>query len=134
MTVFVVDDDVSVRKSTGRLLMSAGYDVIICESATTFLALTNRPRPSCLLTDLRMPGTTGLDLQETLRRTGRELPIIVSSGQADAATVARVRAAGAVRFLAKPFDADDLLGAVAEAIRRDQDSISEYHRPKQEQP
>jgi FixJ family two-component response regulator len=134
MTVFVVDDDVSVRKSTGRLLMSAGYDVIICESATAFLSLTNRPRPSCLLTDLRMPGTTGLDLQETLRRTGRELPIIVSSGQADAATVARVRAAGAVRFLAKPFDADDLLGAVAEAIRRDQDSISEYHRPKQEQP
>jgi FixJ family two-component response regulator len=123
MTVFVVDDDLSVRKSTGRLLMSAGYDVIICESATEFLSLTNRPRPSCLLTDLRMPGKTGLDLQETLRRTGRELPIIVSSGQADAATVARVRAAGAVRFLAKPFDADDLLGAVAEAIRRDQESI-----------
>ena len=122
MTVFVVDDDVSVRKSTGRLLMSAGYDVIICESAAQFLSLTDRPRPSCLLTDLRMPGKTGLDLQETLRRTGRELPIIVSSGQTDAATVARVRAAGAVRFLAKPFDADDLLGAVAEAIRSDRDS------------
>ena len=123
MTVFVVDDDVSVRKSTGRLLMSAGYDVIVCESAAEFLALTDRPRPSCLLTDLRMPGKTGFDLQDALRRSGRELPIIVSSGQADAATVARVRAAGAIRFLAKPFAASDLLGAVAEAIRRDQDSM-----------
>jgi FixJ family two-component response regulator len=125
MTVFVVDDDMSVRKSTGRLLMSAGYDVVICESAAEFLSLTDRPRPSCLLTDFRMPGKTGLDLQDALRRSGRELPIIVSSGQADAATVARVRAAGAVRFLAKPFDADDLLEAVAEAIRRDQESIPE---------
>ena len=54
MTVFVVDDDVSVRKSTGRLLMSAGYDVVICASAAEFLSLPDRPRPSCLLTDLRM--------------------------------------------------------------------------------
>ena len=123
MTVFVVDDDVSVRKSTGRLLMSAGYDVVICASAAEFLSLTDRPRPSCLLTDLRMPDKTGFDLQDALRRSGRELPIIVSSGQADAATVARVRAAGAVHFLAKPFDASDLLGAVAEAIRRDQESM-----------
>jgi two-component system, LuxR family, response regulator FixJ len=123
MTVFVVDDDVSVRKSTGRLLMSAGYDVVICASAAEFLSLTDRPRPSCLLTDLRMPDKTGFDLQDALRRSGRELPIIVSSGQADAATVARVRAAGAVHFLAKPFAASDLLGAVAEAIRRDQASM-----------
>jgi two-component system, LuxR family, response regulator FixJ len=124
MTVFVVDDDLSVRKSTGRLLMSAGYDVVICASAAEFLSLTDRPRPSCLLTDLRMPDKTGFDLQDALRRSGRELPIIVSSGQADAATVARVRAAGAVRFLAKPFDASDLLGAVAEAIRQDQDAMT----------
>jgi len=125
MTVFVIDDDASVRKSIGRLLMSAGYQVVVCESAAEFLSLPDRPRPSCLLTDLRMPGKTGLDLQEALRRTGREIPIIVSSGQADAATVARVRAAGAIGFLVKPFDADDLFGAVAEAIRRDQDSNHE---------
>jgi FixJ family two-component response regulator len=123
MTVFVVDDDVSVRNSLRRLLTSEGYDVVVCGSAAEFLALPARPRPSCLVTDLRMPGTTGLDLQEMLRRSGRELPIIVSSGQADAATAARVRAAGAVRFLVKPFDVMDLFAAVTEALRRDQKAM-----------
>ena len=123
MTVFVVDDDLSVRQSLRRLLSSEGYDVVVCGSAAEFLALPERPRPSCLVTDLRMPGTTGLDLQDALRRSGRELPIIVSSGQADAATAARVRAAGAVRFLVKPFDVLDLFAAVDEALRRDQATI-----------
>jgi FixJ family two-component response regulator len=125
MTVFVVDDDVSVRRSMRRLLTSVGYDVVVCGSAAEFLSLPNRPRPSCLVTDLRMPGKTGLDLQEALRRSGRELPLIVSSGQADSATAARVRAAGALRFLVKPFDVRDLLGAVSEALRLDQDAIPE---------
>ena len=78
-----------------------------------------------VVTDLRMPGTTGLDLQDALRRSGRELPVIVSSGQADAATAARVRAAGAVRFLVKPFDVLDLFTAVDEALRRDQATMAE---------
>ncbi|HEX7778355.1 MAG TPA: response regulator [Vicinamibacterales bacterium] len=125
MTVFVVDDDLSVRQSLRRLLSSEGYDVVLCGSAAEFLAVTERPRPSCLVTDLRMPGTTGLDLQDALRRSGRELPIIVSSGQADAATVARVRAAGAVRFLVKPFDVLDLFAAIEEALRRDQEMMRE---------
>ena len=125
MTVFVVDDDVSVSQSMRRLLTSVGYDVVVCGSAAEFLSLPNRPRPSCLVTDLRMPGKTGLDLQDALRRSGRELPLIVSSGQADAATAARVRAAGALRFLVKPFDVRDLLAAVSEALRLDQDAIPE---------
>lgn len=125
MTVFVVDDDASVRQSMRRLLTSVGYDVVVCGSAAEFLSLPNRPRPSCLVTDLRMPGKTGLDLQEALRRSGRELPLIVSSGQADAATAARVRAAGALRFLVKPFDVRDLLTAVSEALRLDRDAIPE---------
>ncbi len=125
MTVFVVDDDASVRQSMRRLLTSVGYDVVVCGSAAEFLSLPERPRPSCLVTDLRMPGKTGLDLQEALRRSGRELPLIVSSGQADAATAARVRAAGALRFLVKPFDVRDLLAAVSEALRLDQDAIPE---------
>jgi two-component system, LuxR family, response regulator FixJ len=125
MTVFVVDDDASVRQSMRRLLTSVGYDVVVCGSAAEFLSLPNRPRPSCLVTDLRMPGKTGLDLQDALRRSGRELPLIVSSGQADAATAARVRAAGALRFLVKPFDVRDLLAAVSEALRLDQDAIPE---------
>ena len=125
MTVFVVDDDASVRQSMRRLLTSVGYDVVVCGSAAEFLSLPKRPRPSCLVTDLRMPGKTGLDLQEALRRSGRELPLIVSSGQADAATAARVRAAGALRFLVKPFDVRDLLAAVSEALRLDQNAIPE---------
>lgn len=125
MTVFVVDDDASVRQSMRRLLTSVGYDVVVCGSAAEFLSLPNRPRPSCLVTDLRMPGKTGLDLQDALRRSGRELPLIVSSGQADAATAARVRAAGALRFLVKPFDVRDLFAAVSEALRLDQDAIPE---------
>ena len=125
MTVFVVDDDASVRQSMRRLLTSVGYDVVVCGSAAEFLSLPNRPRPSCLVTDLRMPGKTGLDLQDALRRSGRELPLIVSSGQADAATAARVRAAGALRFLVKPFDVRDLLAAVSEALRLDQAAIPE---------
>ena len=125
MTVFVVDDDASVRTRLRRLLASVGYDVVVCGSAAEFLSLPDRPRPSCLVTDLRMPGKTGLDLQEALRRSGRELPLIVSSGQADAATAARVRAAGAMRFLVKPFDVRDLLAAVSEALRLDQDAIPE---------
>ena len=125
MTVFVVDDDASVRQSMRRLLTSVGYDVVVFESAAEFLSLPDRPRPSCLVTDLRMPGKTGLDLQEALRRNGRELPMIVSSGQADAATAARVRAAGALRFLVKPFDVSDLLAAVSEALRLDQEAIPE---------
>ena len=125
MTVFVVDDDASVRQSMRRLLTSVGYDVVVCGSAAEFLSLPNRPRPSCLVTDLRMPGKTGLDLQDALRRSGRDLPLIVSSGQADAATAARVRAAGALRFLVKPFDVRDLLAAVSEALRLDQDAIPE---------
>ena len=125
MTVFVVDDDASVRQSIRRLLTEEGYDVVVCGSAAEFLSLPNRPRPSCLVTDLRMPGKTGLDLQDALRRSGRELPLIVSSGQADAATAARVRAAGALRFLVKPFDVRDLLAAVSEALRLDQDAIPE---------
>jgi len=125
MTVFVVDDDASVRQSMRRLLTSVGYDVVVCGSAAEFLSLPERPRPSCLVTDLRMPGKTGLDLQDALRRSGRELPLIVSSGQADAATAARVRAAGALRFLVKPFDVRDLLAAVSEALRLDQNAIPE---------
>ena len=125
MTVFVVDDDASVRQSMRRLLTSVGYDVVVCGSAAEFLSLPKRPRPSCLVTDLRMPDKTGLDLQEALRRSGRELPLIVSSGQADAATAARVRAAGALRFLVKPFDVRDLLAAVSEALRLDQNAIPE---------
>jgi FixJ family two-component response regulator len=118
-TVFVIDDDLSVRRSLQRLLVSAGYDVVLCGSAQEFLGMGDVVRPACLLTDVRMPGMTGLDLLELLRSSGRSLPMILSTGHADPATAARARAGGAVRFLSKPFDVDELLEAVQQAIEVD---------------
>lgn len=123
-TVVVIDDDLSVRRSLDRLLDSAGYTVVACSSAHEFLALEDLERPACLVTDVRMPGMTGLDLLETIRVRGRDLPMILSSGDGDAATSAQARAGGAVRFLLKPFDSDELLAAVREAIERDRASLA----------
>jgi two-component system response regulator FixJ len=123
-TVVVIDDDFSVRRSLDRLLESAGYSVVACSSAYEFLALANLERPACLVTDVRMPGMTGLDLLETIRVRGRDLPMILSSGDGDAATSAQAHAGGAVRFLLKPFDSDEFLAAVHEAIERDRASLA----------
>jgi two-component system response regulator FixJ len=118
-TVIVVDDDLSVRRSLARLLASAGYEVIICSSAEEFLAMRTVPRPACLVTDVRMPGMTGFDLLDVLRARQSSLPIILLSGDADASALANARAAGAVRFLLKPFASEHLLGALSEALARD---------------
>ena len=123
-TVVIIDDDFSVRRSLDRLLVSAGYTVVACASAHEFLALPNLTRPACLVTDVRMPGMTGLDLLETLRARGGDLPMILSSGDDDAATLAQARAGGAVRFLLKPFDTDEFLAAVQEAIERGRASLA----------
>ena len=123
VTVVVIDDDVSVRRSLRRLLASAGYEVITCSSAEEFLGLSSVPRPACLVTDVRMPGMTGLDLLDVLRTRGPSLPIILVSGDGDAAASAHARAAGAVRFLLKPFPSEDLLGALTEALDRDRAAL-----------
>src|SRR5262249_34693931 len=117
-TIFIVDDDVSVRRSLARLLTSAGYDVVSCATAEQFLAL-DIARPAGLVTDARMRSMTGLDVLEALRSSGRDLPIILSSGDADAATAAQASARGAFRFVSKPFDPNELLEALEAAIERD---------------
>jgi two-component system response regulator FixJ len=122
VTIVVIDDDLSVRRSLARLLASAGYEVIMCSSAEEFLAMPSVPRPACLVTDVRMPGMTGLDLLDVLRTRRPSLPIILLSGDADAS--AHARAAGAVRFLLKPFASEDLLGALAEALDRDREQLA----------
>jgi FixJ family two-component response regulator len=124
VTVVVIDDDLSVRRSLTRLLASAGYGVIACSSAEEFLAMSSVPRPACLVTDVRMPGMTGLDLLDVLNRRGPSLPIILISGDADPSAPAHARAAGAVRFLLKPFASEDLLGALAEALDRDRAALA----------
>lgn len=119
----VIDDDLSVRRALARLLASAGYEVITCASAEEFLAMPSVPRPMCLVTDVRMPGMTGLDLLDVLRTREPSLPVILLSGDADADVAAYAHAAGAVRFLLKPFASEDLLGALTEALDRDRTAL-----------
>jgi FixJ family two-component response regulator len=117
--VCVIDDDPSVQRSTRRLLQAAGYRVLLFSCAEDFLALTVLPRPVCLLADVRMPGMTGIDLQAAIAGTAHDAPMVMISGHADAAMVARATAAGAVAFLSKPFEDTALIDAVERALEAD---------------
>ncbi len=119
--VFVVDDDASVRKAQERLLASLGYRVQTFESATAFLARPETPGdgPQCLILDIRLPGTNGLDLQAALRTLGSTIPIIFSTGFGDVTTSVRAMKIGAVDYLTKPIDESDLLSAVERGIALD---------------
>ncbi len=119
--VFVVDDDASVRKSLDRLLSAAGYRVQTFESARAFLARPQLPaeEPQCLILDVRMPGLNGLDLQTSLRNTGSTIPIVFSTGFGDVTSSVRAMKIGAVDFLTKPIDEDELLSAVQRGLSLD---------------
>ena len=118
-TVYVVDDDASVRKSFGRLLRIAGYQVEAFASADEFLAHPLSIEPGCLLLDLKMPGRNGLELQEALVTARKSIPIIFVSGHGDIAASVRAMKGGAVDFLTKPYSAEDLLEAVERAMTKD---------------
>jgi len=119
-TVFVVDDDASVRKGLTRLLKSADYKVEAFASAEAFLSSDrNCDRPACLVLDVQMPGLNGLDLQEKLISRDYAMPIIFITGHGDISMSVRAMKKGAVEFLTKPFDERDLLDAVQEAIQKD---------------
>jgi FixJ family two-component response regulator len=115
--VFVVDDDDSVRKSLARLLRSAGYATRSYGSARAFLDEWRHDRAwGCLVLDVQMPGLNGLELQEMVRRSDRPLPIIFITGHGDIPMSVRAMKAGAVDFLAKPFQDESLLRAIHEAL------------------
>jgi FixJ family two-component response regulator len=130
-SVFVVDDDPSVRKGLSRLLQSAGYEVETFPSARAFLdrpqsaipnpqsESRNPPSPSCLILDVQMPGLNGLDLQEKLGGGEDSMPIIFITGHGDIPMSVRAMKKGAVDFLAKPFDRRDLLAAISVALSKD---------------
>ena len=119
--VFVVDDDASVHKSLARLLTSVGYKVQTFESARAFLARPQTPPegPQCLILDIRMPGLSGLDLQTSLRSSGAHIPIVFSTGFGDVASSVRAMKIGAVDFLTKPIDEEELLAAVERGLALD---------------
>ncbi len=119
-TVFLVDDDSSVRKGLKRLFKSTGYGVKVFASAEEFLSYDSRcDGPACLVLDVQMPGLNGLNLQEKLVSRDYTRPIIFITGHGDIPTSVRAMKKGAVEFLTKPFDDKELLDAVQEALRKD---------------
>jgi FixJ family two-component response regulator len=117
--VHLVDDDESLRSALQRLLTAAGYRVRTYASAGEFLLEPPVDAPGCLLLDLHMPGPSGLDLQDALKRHGVRLPVIFLTGHGDLPTGVRAMKAGAVDFLTKPVERDTLFAAVAQAIEAD---------------
>jgi FixJ family two-component response regulator len=116
--VNIVDDDPSVRKGLARLVKSAGYRVEVFESAGEFLARAPQEDPSCLILDVRMPGLTGLELQEALGIAGRRVSIVFVSGHGDVVGSVKAMKRGAVDFLTKPVDSRELLGAIERAVAK----------------
>jgi FixJ family two-component response regulator len=119
--IHIVDDDVEVRESLGELLRSMDYQVALYGSASDFLKADLPDAPACLVLDVRLPGTSGLELQEYLTRINVGLPVILMTGFGDIPMSVRGMKLGAVDFLTKPIRDQDLLDAVAAAIRKDQD-------------
>ncbi len=119
-TVFVVDDDLSVREALSSLLRSVGLQVETFASARDFLHYQWPDTAACLVLDVRMPGLSGLDLQQELRTAGLQLPIIFITGHGDIPMAVRAMKSGAVEFLSKPFRDQDLLDAIRQALKQDQ--------------
>ena len=111
-TVFAVDDDESVRLALKRLMKSAGLKVETFASAREFINTGGTRRTGILVLDVRMPEMTGLELQKQLAASGAEIPVIFISAHEDSQAVELALAAGAVAFLYKPFDDEDLLAAI----------------------
>ena len=126
--VFVVDDDPAVRKSLTRLIAAAGYAVDAFASARDFLARERPTGPCCLVLDVRMPGLTGLDLQEALAAAGRRMSIVFITGHGDVSMSVRAMKRGAVDFLSKPFDVEDLLEAIQRCVTKDVRDLGEETR------
>jgi FixJ family two-component response regulator len=116
--VSVIDDDEPVRKSLQRLLRSVGLRVDAFASAEDYLQAQPPQNPGCLLLDVRMPGTSGLDLQAQLQATGCKTPIIFMTAHEDCRAQTQALAAGAVAFLQKPLDDRALLAAVYQVLGR----------------
>src|SRR5437016_3109830 len=116
--VFVVDDDVSVRKSLELLIGSAGWQPETFASAQAFLSCPRVLTPSCLVLDVTLPDINGLELQKRVAGDRIDMPIIFISGYGDVPMTVQAMKAGAVEFLTKPFDDDVLLSAIRHAIDR----------------
>jgi FixJ family two-component response regulator len=121
--VMVVDDDDVVRQSLVRLLQSADYQIRSYASAETFLAAPLPDQPACLILDMKLPDSSGLDVVETMAKAGATVPVICITGYGSIPMSVQAMKAGAVEFLTKPVPADTLLKAVQDAIARDESNL-----------
>lgn len=118
-TVFLIDDDQAIRDSVGLLLRANGLVVEAFSNAVDFLESDAIQRPGCLLLDVRMPGMSGLDLQKHLQALNQRMPIIFITGHGDVPMAIRAMKAGAFDFVEKPFQAENLLNRIHEALALD---------------
>jgi len=117
--VAIVDDDLSFREGVSSLIRAAGWKVETFASAEEFLARPRAEAPSCLLLDLQLPDLSGLDLQKRMAEGNLDIPIVFITGHGDIPASVQAMKAGAVEFLTKPFDKEQLFLAIAEAMERD---------------
>jgi two-component system, LuxR family, response regulator FixJ len=118
-TVFIVDDDEAIRSSLKLLLKTLGLPAIAYGSAQEFLAAFDPQRPGCLVLDIRMPGMSGLELQQALNARGALLPVIFITGHGDVPMAVEAMREGAMDFLQKPFRDQDLIDRINKALERD---------------
>jgi len=118
--VAIVDDDKSIRNATQDLLKAAGFSTVTFEDAESFLGSASRASAACLVADMRMPGMTGLELCQELVASGHPIPTVIITAHPQELTLARAREAGITCFLTKPFEPDELLECVSEALAKSQ--------------
>lgn len=123
--IHVIDDDADVRKAMAFLLSTAGYAVRVHESATAFLAQLDGVQAGCIVSDVRMPGIDGLELQRRLKASGVRLPLIIMTGHADVPLAVEAMKAGAVDFIEKPFGDEVMLRAIERALETWRNASSE---------
>jgi two-component system response regulator FixJ len=122
LIVYVIDDDDAVRHSLEFLLKTAGIEVRGFESAKAFLEMLPRIKTGCIITDVRMPEITGIDLLRRVKESGLDIPVIVITGHGEISLAVEAMKIGAVDFLEKPFDDDLLLASVRSALNKEADT------------
>ena len=127
-TVFVVDDDTSVRTALKRLIQSVGFQAETFDSAQAFLEHGSHDGPACLILDVRMPEMSGIELQQQLTRVGLGMPIVFITGHGNIPMSVKAMKAGAVDFIEKPFEDQKLIDAINLAIKKTRNL--ERNRPK----
>jgi FixJ family two-component response regulator len=123
--IFVVDDDMLMRKALSTLIRSAGFNVVLFSSAAEFLAQKSPEAPACLVLDVNLPDMSGMELQQELAQKHNNIPIIFITGHGDIPMSVRAMKAGAVEFLPKPFRDQDLLDAIQQAVKRDAKALEQ---------